>query len=140
VTSDKANPTETPYYPATVRGFRLLVDLLVVCGLAYWGLQVADGAIGVLLAIVLCAFACALWLLFGVPDDPLRDSFSVIRVNGSVRLLLELAIVGVAAFGVWIAGSRAAAETLLTAAGLCYGVTWERLVWLVRNSSDSDIT
>ncbi len=118
----------------------MLVDLFVVFGLAYWGLQVEDGATGVLLAIILCAFACALWLMFGVPDDPLRDSFSVIRVNGYVRLMLELAIVGVTVFGVWIAGSRAAAETLLTAAGICYGVTWERLVWLVRNSPDSGIT
>jgi hypothetical protein len=132
VTSEESSPTEIPNYPATVRGFRLLVDLFILGGLAYWGLQLADGASGLILAIVFCAIGCALWLPFGVPEDPLRDSFPILRVNGSIRLLLELAILGVTAFGVWTAGSRAASETLLTAAVLCYGVTWERLVWLAR--------
>jgi hypothetical protein len=113
--------------------FRFLVDLFMIVALAYWGFHLADGTLGLIVAIVLVALCGLAWTACGIPNDPLRDSRSIVSIRGPVRLLLEFAVLGIAAFGIWIAGSRAASETLMTAAGLCYGVTWERLVWLARD-------
>jgi Protein of unknown function (DUF2568) len=83
---------------------------------------------------VLTPLICELaWYVLGVPSDPMPDSRPIVRISGSARILLEVTILAIAAADIWTAGSRATAETLLTAAGLCYGVTWERLVWLARD-------
>jgi hypothetical protein len=111
----------------------VVVDLLIFAGLGYWGYHLASGPVRLALAVFMPAMCGVLWLTCGVPQDPLSDSRPIVPVSGTVRLLLEVVILGVAAFGIWTAGSRAGSETLLTAAGLCYGVTWERLVWLVRD-------
>jgi Protein of unknown function (DUF2568) len=105
----------------------------MLVALAYWGFHLADWFLALFLAFLLVTACGLVWTAFGTPNDPLRDSRPIVRIRGPVRLLLEFMVLGIAAFGIWIAGSRAASETLLTAAGLCYGVTWERLVWLARD-------
>jgi hypothetical protein len=105
----------------------------MLIALAYWGFDLADGFLGVILAFLLVTACGLVWTAFGTPNDPLRDSRAIVRIRGPVRLLLEFTVLGIAAFGIWTAGSRAASETLLTAVGVCYGVTWERLVWLARD-------
>jgi Protein of unknown function (DUF2568) len=125
--------TDIPHYPATVRRLCLFVDLFMLVALAYWGFHLADGLLCLILAFLLVTACGLVWTAFGVSSDPLRDSRTIVRIRGPVRLLLEFMVLGIAAFGIWTAGSRAASETLLTAAGLCYGITWERLVWLARD-------
>jgi hypothetical protein len=76
---------------------------------------------------------CLLWGIFGTSGDGTRGD-PVIETPGQIRLALELALFGLAAYGYWIVWSRAAAETLLTAAVLHYLVTWERNWWLLRGA------
>jgi Protein of unknown function (DUF2568) len=131
--SDADSTTGIPHYPATLRGFRILVDLYMLVALAYWGFHLATGILGLILSIFLVALCGLVWTTLGVSSDPLGDSRPIVSIRGPIRLLLEFMVLGIAAFGIWTAGSRAAAETLLTAASLCYGVTWERLAWLARD-------
>jgi hypothetical protein len=56
----------------------------------------------------------------------------MVAVPGAVRLAFEFALIGVAAYGVWTSGSRALAETMLTAFALHYAVTWPRVAWMFR--------
>lgn len=113
-------------------GIRFLLELALVVGVAYWGWRAADGgARGILLAMLGVGIFATIWGVFGTPGDPSRGR-SPVAVPGWVRLLLELALIGVAAYGVWTSWSRAAAETLLTALALHYAVTWERSRWLLR--------
>jgi len=67
------------------------------------------------------------------PGD-LPRGVSRFPVPGPARLAIELAVLGLAAYGIWAAGSRAAGETLLTFGLIHYGLSWERVRWLLRGS------
>jgi hypothetical protein len=126
-TGERATPI-----PALHLAIRFLLELALVASVAYWGWHVGDdGPRGLLLAILAVAVFAALWGLFGTPGDPSRGRAPV-AVPGWARLLLELALIGVAAYCLWTAWSRAAAETLLTAFAVHYALTWERSRWLLR--------
>ena len=86
--------------------------------------------LGAILAVVA---ACVLWGVFGTPGDGTRGA-PVVATYGPVRLLLELALFGVAGYGYWVGWSRAASETFLTVSVLHYFITWERNWWLLRGA------
>lgn len=95
------------------------------CGLAGWELGGWPGAtLGVLLSL-------ALWGVFGTVGDGSRG-VPVVQTPGQLRLLLELSLFGIAAWGYWVGWDRIASETFLTVSVLHYGITWERQWWLIR--------
>lgn len=97
------------------------------CSQAGWYLA---GWIG---AIVGALTSMALWGIFGTPGDGSRKA-PVVPTPGQLRLLLELALFGIAAWGIWVVWSRAASETFLTITLLHYAITWERQWWLIRGA------
>lgn len=112
---------------------RFALELVLLAAYAYWGWHLGNGGVGgFLLAIVLPVCAAALWGIFKTPGDSTANPQPVVPVPGVVRLSLEFALIGAAAYGVWTSGSRALAETMLTAFALHYAVTWPRVAWLVR--------
>jgi mannose-6-phosphate isomerase-like protein (cupin superfamily) len=130
VTSKPA--TGSPAIPAAHLVIRFVLELAVLAGFAIWGWYVGSGGIlGAVLALLFVALAAAVWAIFRVPNDP-GGGRPVVAVPGWARLLLELAIFALSAYGIWTSWSRAAAETLLTALALHYAVTWERTRWLLR--------
>ena len=72
------------------------------------------------------------WGALTVPDDPARNPTPVIVVPGWARVLVEVAIFGLAAWALWVFVSRAASETYLTALGIVMLVGWDRIWWLLR--------
>ena len=113
---------------------RFLLELVLLAALGVWGWRLGNGGVaGGALALVVPTTAAVLWGLFSVPGDPSRNPRALVAVPGVVRLALEWALFGLAAYGLWSTGSRAAAETLLTVTGLHYALSWERIVWLVRH-------
>lgn len=111
---------------------RFALELVLLAAYAYWGWHLGDGGVpGILLAVVLPVLVAALWAIFKTPGDTGKAT-PVVAVPGVVRLVLEIALIGVAAYGVWTSGSRVLAETMLTAFALHYAVTWPRIAWLVR--------
>ena len=113
---------------------RFLLELVLLAVLGVWGWRLGDGGMaGGGLALLVPLIAAVLWGAFSVPGDPSRNPRALVAVPGVVRLALEWALFGLAAYGLWSTGSRAAAETLLTVAGLHYALSWERIVWLVRH-------
>ena len=113
---------------------RFLLELVLLAALGVWGWRLGDGGMaGGGLALLVPLIAAVLWGVFSVPGDPSRNPRALVAVPGVVRLVLEWALFGLAAYGLWSTGSRAAAETLLTVAGLHYALSWERIVWLVRH-------
>jgi hypothetical protein len=128
---DSAVATAPRVAPAHL-AIRFALELALLAAYAYWGWLLGDGGVtGVLLAVVLPLLAAALWGIFKTPGDTGKAT-PTISVPGVVRLALEFALIGVAAYGVWTSGSRALAETMLTAFALHYAVTWPRVAWLVR--------
>lgn len=120
--------------PLTAQLVRLLVELASLAALAWWGWKLGDGGTaGIALALLFIFFAAALRGALGTPGDPARTAQPWITVPGWLRLALELVILGLAAFAIWITVSRAASETFLTVAGVLYVVTWDRQLWLLRH-------
>ncbi len=103
---------------------------MFIC-LAVWGWHAGGGGFaGGLLAAIFVVVAGGAWGLCRAPGD-LPQGRSRFPVPGPIRLLIEFTVLGLAVYGVWTAGSRAAGETLLTAGVIHYGLTWERIRWLL---------
>ena len=123
-----------PGQPLTVQVVRLLVELATLAGLGWCGWRLGHGGTsGIALGLVFVAATAALRGALGTPDDPARLARPVVPVPGRVRLALELVIIGLAAWAIWFAVSRAASETFMTVAGVLYAVTWDRQLWLLRH-------
>jgi hypothetical protein len=82
-------------------------------------------------AIVAVLLSMALWGIFGTPGDGSRGE-PMVPTPGRIRLLLEIALFGIAAWGFWVGWDRIASETFLTVSVLHYVITWERQWWLIR--------
>lgn len=112
---------------------RILLEIALLASFGYWGWHLSDDRlVQIALALLLAGTGAAVWAFFGTPGDPGRGK-SPIVVPGKVRLLIELALFMLAAYGLWTSGSRVAAETLLTAYGLHLAVTYDRVIWLYRH-------
>lgn len=113
--------------------FRFALEIAAVIALGWWGWHLAGGGIlGVVLAIAIPAVAFTVWGVFAVKDDPSRNPNPPVSVPGWVRLLIEAAVFGLAAYGLWSGGHRAWSEGLLTAVGLIYFVSYDRIAWLLK--------
>jgi hypothetical protein len=134
-----APPAAPPPSRLIDRLIRAFLGLTVSAGLA-WGLWrlggsgVAAGAAGILAGVA----TIAVWLLVETPGDPGGGWLGRIAVPGPLRLLGELALLALAAAAIWLGGSRAASETLLTVAGLHLFLSWERVAWLIGRRTSAD--
>ena len=129
-----------PRIPAFHLAVRFILEIAVFAGFGIWGWHVGSGGIfGVLLTVLFVVIAATVWAVFRVAGDP-GGGRPIVAVPGWARLLLEFAMFGFSAYGIWTSWSRAAAETLLTALGLHYALTWERSRWMLRGSSSNAST
>lgn len=120
---------DAPRQPALHQAIRFALEVATLAAYGWWGWHLGDGGLtGIVLALLLPVLGGSIWAVFRTPGD--GAGRALMPVPGPVRLVIELSLIGIAAYGVWTAGSRAAAETLLTAWGLHYAVTWEYVRWL----------
>ncbi|MGD8398240.1 MAG: YrdB family protein [Anaerolineae bacterium] len=111
---------------------RFLLEIGALVALGYWGWVAHDGALRWLLALGLPLLAAALWGTFAVPGDRSRSGGAPVPVPGAVRLLLELALFGSAAWALYDAGATTLAWVLAVVAVIHYAVSYDRIVWLLR--------
>lgn len=112
---------------------RFALELVMWGAIGYWGWHLGGGGVwSWILAIGFTLISMAIWGIFRTPGEPAGKQNPPVAIPGIARLILELALFGLAGYGVWTSGSRAAAETLLTVFALHYAVTWNRQAWLVR--------
>lgn len=117
---------------------RFALELATLAAYGWWGWRLGDsGFTGMVLVILLPVLGGSIWAVFRTPGD--GAGRALMPVPGPVRLVIELSLIGIAAYGVWMAGSRAAAETLLTAWGLHYAVAWEYVRWLWHQRSAAPV-
>ena len=115
---------------------RFLLELATLGCLGYFGYNLSETTlVRLVLAILLPAAAMTLWVVFRTPGDESAGTAAIVPVPGWIRLILEISLFLVAAAGAWWAGSRIAAEILLTFATLHYVVTWQRVRWLLTGMS-----
>jgi len=112
--------------------FAFLLEAAMFICIGVWGWHLGNGGFfGGVLAAFFVVIAAGVWGPCRAPGDLPRGE-SRVPVSGPVRLLIEFTVLGLAVYGIWAAGSRAAGETLLTAGVIHYALTWERIRWLLR--------
>jgi|SRR5215203_6085681 len=123
--------TAPPPHRLIDRLIRAFLGATIAVGVA-WGLWrlLGGGAVASAVGLLAGIATIAVWLIFETPGDPGGGWLGQVSIPGPARLLGELALLGLAAAAIWLGGSRAASETLLTVAGLHLFLSWERAAWL----------
>ncbi|MDB4584864.1 YrdB family protein [Draconibacterium sp.] len=115
--------------------FRFLLELTALIAMGIWGWQLSDLFIRFLLVWGIPVLAAVLWGVFAVPGDPSRSGKAPIPVHGAIRLILEL---GFFAFATWIfyrLNHRLLSMVMGGAVVFHYLISWERVLWLIRQKS-----
>jgi hypothetical protein len=111
---------------------RLLLELTAIATFGYWGFRQSEGATAILLAILLPLGYAVLWGVFAVRDDPSRSGKTVVQTPGFIRLVLELALFGAAAWMQLDLDHSLLALILGVSITIHYLVSYKRIAWLLK--------
>jgi hypothetical protein len=111
---------------------RFLLEMAALAAIGYWGWQQASGVLRYAWAMGLPLAAAAIWGTFRVPGDASASGKAPVAVPGLVRLAIELAVFGFAAWGLVSEGATALGWVLGALALLHYVVSYDRILWLLR--------
>ena len=109
-----------------------LTFVLEIAGLgavAYWGLTQHEGLLSYVLGLGLPIVIILIWGTFRVNGDPKE---AIVPIAGWLRLLIEVVFYAGAVLALVGAGLSQLAVVLLVAALIIYGLSYDRLVWLVK--------
>ena len=112
--------------------FRFALEIVALVSTGIWGWNQSQGLPKYLLAIGIPIILAIIWGTFAVPDDPSRSGNAPIVINGILRLILEL---GIFTFGCWAVldlGYTKAAVIFAVLVLIHYGLSYERVYWLIR--------
>lgn len=126
--------SETPPVPTMEPwnlGLRFVLELAALVGLGALGWSAADGALGWVAAVIVPVIGVTAWGVFNVPDDPSRSGRAPIPVPGATRFAVEVAVLGLGAVGMLVAGWTTIAWVYLVVTLFHYIVAWRRLAWLL---------
>ncbi len=110
---------------------RFLLEIAALVAVGYWGYREHTGILRFLLGIGLPLLAATAWGILAVPGDRSRSGGAPVPVPGSVRLILELALFGLAAWALYDAGNPVLALVLASVSVVHYAVAYDRVAWLL---------
>jgi hypothetical protein len=121
--------------PVRMRPFnlvaRFLLEIAALVALGNWGYGMAEGGLRFVLAAGIPIIAAAVWGIFAVKEDPSRSGHAPVPVRGPVRLLIELAFFGLAAYAMVAAGMQPLALLFVAAVIIHYFASHARIKWLL---------
>ena len=119
------------YHPVNL-GFRLVLELSAIVGIAVGASRLADPPLSWALAVLLPVAAAVVWGRYNVPGDESRSGRAPVRVRGRVRLTIELLFFAAAAL--LLAGPAPVLAVVLGVAVVVhYGLSVDRIRWLLAN-------
>ena len=113
-------------------GVRFVLEIGALAALAWWGRQQASGVWRYVLTIGIPLLAAIVWGTFAVPDDPSRSGEARVPVPGLVRLIIELAVFGLATWALFVTGATTLGWVFGVAVVVHYAISYDRVAWLVR--------
>lgn len=117
-------------HPANL-ALRFLLELAALVGLGMWGWSMTDGWFRVVLAVAMPVVGAALWGTFAVPEDPSRSGNAPVPTRGWVRLIIELAVLGLGSAGFAWSGYRVLTGILGFLVTMHYLLSMDRIRWLL---------
>lgn len=112
---------------------RFVLELSALAAIGIWGFDQHSGAWRWILGFGLPLLAAIAWGTFAVPGDRSRSGEAPIPVPGTMRLLLELALFGLAAWALYDTGHAALALILAGVTAVHYAVSYDRIGWLLEH-------
>lgn len=110
-------------------GLRFLLELAALFAMGYWGWTQHTGLARFLWAVGLPLVFSVAWGTFRVPGDP---GPAPVAVPGVVRLLLETVFFGVAVWSLYASGRESWALVLGLLLLIQYGLSYDRILWMIR--------
>ncbi len=111
---------------------RFLLELSAIVTFGVWGFHQSDTSLKIVLAILMPLGFALLWGVFAVKNDPSRSGKTVVQTPGIIRLVLELALFGAAAWMQLDLDHSLLALILGVAITLHYLVSYDRIAWLLK--------
>ena len=114
---------------------RFVLELAALAAFGLWGWhQVGEGDVWLsyVLAIGLPIIAATVWGVFNVPDDPSRSGVAPVVVPGVIRLAIELAFFALATWTLHDLNHTSLSWLLGTVVIIHYLVSYNRVIWLVK--------
>lgn len=111
---------------------RFALEMAALVALAMGGAALAGGVLRIALAVLLPVIGAAAWGTFRVPGDASSKGGAPVPVPGFVRLVLELALFAAAVGLWWLAEYHTAALVLALVVVVHYAVSYDRILWLLR--------
>lgn len=112
--------------------FRFFLELAAIFFFAYWGYSLGTGGMRILLAILFPLLFAIMWGVFAVRGDPSRSGKTVVQTPGIIRLLLELALFGAAAWMLLDLDYSNIALIFGVAVVVHYFLSFDRIAWLLK--------
>ena len=109
-----------------------MLEIAALTAVGYWGWHLAEGPLRYGPALLLPLAAAALWTTFRVPGDASASGEAPVEVPGLIRLGLELAFFSFAVWGLARTDSPTLALVMGCATLLHYLVSYDRILWLLR--------
>jgi hypothetical protein len=124
-------PKDGHMHPVNL-ALRFFLEVAALAGFGILAWNSGSGWLRIPLMVLSVCTVMAIWGVFAVPDDPSRSGRSPFPVPGTVRLCLELLILfgGAAAF--YLGGYRMAAAGLSLLVLIHYGLSIDRVIWLLQ--------
>lgn len=117
-------------HPANL-AVRFLLELSALFILGLWGWHRRDDGLRILVALAIPFLGAVLWGTFAVPGDPTRSGSAPIPVPGMLRLALECAFFGFAAWALYDLRFGRLTAVFGTAVVVHYALSYDRIQWLV---------
>ena len=110
---------------------RFILEIAALIAFGYWGWTQHEGVWRYVWAAGLVTAAAAIWGTFAVPDDPSRSGRAAVPIPGLLRLALELAFFAAGAWAFFAAGQPLWGAILGAATIVHYGLSYDRIRWLL---------
>ncbi len=109
---------------------RFALEIAMLIALACWGWHLSDTWIKYLLAVAFPVLAAILWGVFRIQNDP---NPAPVEIPGIIRLLLELALFGIAVWALYDIGFGKLGLTMAIIVIAHYLVSYDRTWVMLRN-------
>ena len=110
---------------------RFLLELFALLVMGAWGWRQTDSWLKFVLALGIPLVLAIVWGTFAVPNDPSRSGAAPVAVPGIMRLVIELAIFGLAVWALYDMGYTSFSWVFAIIVALHYIASYDRIRWLV---------
>lgn len=96
-----------------------------------WGLGQSAGWVHISLGLGMPIIVGAIWGIFAVPNDPSRSGKAPLSIPGTVRLLIEIAILTFASWALYDLGFVRLGVVFGILITIHYLLSYDRIIWLM---------